>query len=83
MRLDDVVDGLKKGGSLVCTRCHKNLNKEEWGSEWADHQHYKSFMCACGKKNWIKADFIGSGHDHVLQDKDQKIESVMDKVAQK
>ncbi len=49
-----------------CTYCRKDLSLGKWISEWDlknDH-HYKSCLCReCGRKNWLKVDFSGSGHD--------------------
>ena len=84
MHIDKVVDGLKRGGKLVCHRCNVELDKDKWVSEWDSGNpelHYKSAICECGKKNWVQVDFHGSGHDRHLQDPDKVIESAIKKVA--
>ena len=83
MHIDNVVDGLKRGGKLVCHRCNIELDAEKWTSEWdSGHPdfHYKSAVCECGKKNWIKVDFHGSGHDRHLQERDKVIKSAIKRV---
>lgn len=85
MHIDRVVEALRKEVSLVCTRCNDPLDKEKWFSEWdpnhPDNHHYKSIVCECGKKNWIRMDFHGSGHDRHLQERDKEIKSAISKVA--
>ena len=79
-----MLDGLKRGGNLICHRCGNDLDKEKWNSEWdpskPDDHHYKSFVCDCGKKNWVRVNFPGSGHDRVLQEEEDSIESAVSKV---
>ena len=46
--------------------CGHQLDSLCCHSEWGDReeQHYKSVVCnECGRKNWIKVGFLGSGHD--------------------
>jgi hypothetical protein len=83
MHIDKVVDGLKRGGKLVCHRCNVELDKDKWVSEWDSGNpelHYKSAICECGKKNWVQVDFQGSGHDRHLQERDKVIASEVNKV---
>ena len=81
MHIDHVVDGLKRGGKLVCHRCGSELDPEKWGSEWdpnhPENHHYKSHLCTCGKKNWVRINFPGSGHDKVLLEEEKSIESAI------
>jgi len=69
---------------LRCRCCGDELNKDEWFSEWdqINHAdlHYKSIVCSCGKKTWVKLDFIGSGHDNITKECNASIESAVRKV---
>jgi hypothetical protein len=64
----------------ACDYCSNNFEKSldsEWGDR--DEQHYKSTSCDnCGKKNWLKVDFQGSGHDDSIEE--DSIDSVVRKV---
>ena len=60
---------------LNCSYCKKDLDLNEWSSDWHDEKHYKSLTCCCGKKNWCEVGFIGSGHDSFL--KEGLLESVV------
>lgn len=73
MHLDSVLRKIQQGEKIICSRCGKELIG--WGSEWDAAHHYKTLVCTCGKKNWVKLDFIGSGHDAVLQERKAAIES--------
>ncbi|MFH0701091.1 MAG: hypothetical protein V2A62_01500 [Candidatus Woesearchaeota archaeon] len=70
-----------------CLYCRKELDLSQWNSQWDNlHQqehHYKAVKCECGKKNWIKVDFLGSGHDEILQRKLSPLESMVRKVREK
>jgi len=47
-----------------CPYCGKEFDKKaEWDSEFHLEMHYKSIKCECGKDNFIKVEFHGSGHD--------------------
>ena len=47
-----------------CRKCGNDLEDKPWQSNWEGAQHYKTNTCdRCGKKNWVKVDFEGSGHD--------------------
>ncbi len=49
----------------VCLYCGSKLKGKTWTSEFETEHHYKTVACSgCGKKNRIKVDFHGSGHDH-------------------
>ena len=76
-------DRFKEG---LCDYCSSDLVKENWCSEWCDHneRHYKGVSCPhCGKKNWVEVDFIGSGHDPILQKELSPLESAVRKVSEK
>lgn len=63
-----------------CIYCKKELNDKDWNSEWGDSQHYKTIRCGCcGKKNWLRVDYAGSGHDNPLLE-DQTLEAMVKKV---
>ena len=48
-----------------CRVCQKDLTEKPWLSHWESDQHYKSTTCSnCGKKAWVKVNFIGSGDDN-------------------
>ena len=70
---------------VECLYCSQSLSQELWRSEWKEHvHHYKSVKCDdCGRKNWLKAQFLGSGHDRVSQKGKQTIESVIRSVGEK
>lgn len=51
-----------KKDSDICPYCKIEL-KGGWYSEFHIETHYKNLICECGKKNWIRVNFIGSGHD--------------------
>ena len=53
-----------KKENLHCYYCGTNLTENDWNSIFHGFIHYKSVHCHCGKKNTIKVDFYGSGHDH-------------------
>ena len=83
MSLEKALDRIKKGGEINCTRCGKVINSKDWFSEWDNQTSgeymYKSFHCDCGKKNWIKVDFLGSGEDDILG-QNKEIRSMVNKV---
>ena len=67
----------------VCVYCSHGLERDSWNSRWCDsvEHHYKTISCVqCGKRNWLKVDFQGSGHDSVLKKKMSPLESVLRKV---
>jgi len=69
---------------LNCNYCHNDIALERWNSEWDDeddNHHYKSIACNdCGKKNWLKMDFHGSGDDDSLNKEEKSIDSLIRKV---
>ncbi len=69
---------------LACHRCGKEPDKKKWNSEWdpckPDDHHYKSFVCDCGKKNWVRMNFHSSGHDKALEEDPNPIESSVKRV---
>jgi len=69
---------------LICNRCGEKLNDKRWDSEWdpchPEVHHYKSILCDCGKKNWLRMNFLGSGHDQVLEGNSNFVESTIKKV---
>ena len=76
------LDNLKEG---KCVYCKNSLTIDKARSEWDDHDdddhHYKSLECdKCGKKNWCKVCFYGSGHDCVLTEEERTIDSVIKRV---
>ncbi len=76
---------LSKIEGIQCLYCSESLSEEVWRSEWKEHvHHYKSVKCDdCGKKNWVKAQFLGSGHDAVSVLRKKSIESVIRMVGEK
>ncbi|MBW2970540.1 hypothetical protein KY320_00095 [Candidatus Woesearchaeota archaeon] len=47
-----------------CIYCHCKTKDKKWSSEWNEEHHYKTFICdRCKRKNHVKVDFHGSGHD--------------------
>ncbi len=66
-----------------CLYCRKDLHVDKWNSEWtSEEHHYKSIKCECGKENWVKVDFYGSGHDSFFK-KLSPLESAVRKVQEK
>ncbi|MBI2669201.1 hypothetical protein HYX14_05145 [Candidatus Woesearchaeota archaeon] len=63
-----------------CLYCRKEL--AEWNSSWDAGQHYKNIPCDCGKENWIKVEFEGSGHDFLFKTV-PRVESVRRKVQER
>ncbi len=50
--------------NMECLYCCENGEKR-WFSEWNHEHHYKTFLCkCCGKKNFVRVSFQGSGHDN-------------------
>jgi hypothetical protein len=50
--------------NLECLYCTHAPEKKAWFSEWNKDHHYKTFICEnCGRKNFVRASFDGSGHD--------------------
>ena len=48
-----------------CVYCGKELKGKNWNSEFEAELHYKTVKCPeCKKKNRIRVDFHGSGHDN-------------------
>jgi len=70
-----------------CLYCKKDLEPSLWASQWDNlhhsEHHYKIIKCECGKKNWIKVDFFGSGHDECLQKHISPLESTVRRVREK
>ena len=67
-----------------CGYCSTNFENQEVESQWDEldeqNHHYKSVSCNnCSKKSWVKADFIGSGHDSGIEE-EESIESMIRKV---
>lgn len=56
-----------------CIYCGNNLYNKKWISEFDVERHYKTVICKCGNKNWIRVNFYGSGHDN-WQPNGKKIE---------
>jgi hypothetical protein len=46
-----------------CVYCKKSLAELTWESVWHGEFHYKMIQCECGKENFIRMNFHGSGHD--------------------
>ena len=65
-----------------CLYCRKELPVEQWHSVFTAEQHYKTLSCECGKKNWVKLSFDGSGHDLIFKPR-PSLESVVRKVAER
>ena len=84
MHIERVIEEFKKDECVRCHHCGSNIAKEKWDSEWdnkhPDAHHYKSAICECGHKIWVKVDFLGSGHDHLLKENPDPIESMIRKV---
>ncbi|MBU0460151.1 MAG: hypothetical protein KKH52_01285 [Nanoarchaeota archaeon] len=78
MQIEEILQRIRKGGKFVCSRCHEELGRDNWAKEWDEQSpefYYKTFICNCGKKNWIKLDFLSSGHESVLENGETQIES--------
>ena len=72
---------LKEGN---CDYCITKLDVAKSCSEWDDvhHEdhHYNGVSCdSCGKKNWVKVDFMCSGHETVFENK-VTVDSILRKV---
>ncbi len=66
-----------------CSYCRKTIDLKKWSSAWGENeeQHYKKVDCVeCGKENWCKAGFHGSGHDSFTVRNVSGIESIVKKV---
>ncbi len=72
---------LNKALGGKCQYCAKDLQAEEWKSNFDSTRHYKTLPCACGKRNWCKVPFDGSGHDSFPHTR--SVESTMLKVREK
>ncbi len=71
-----------------CEYCCKDIDKTKWDSEWDKRyhlsHHYKSIKCdSCGKKNWVKVEFDGSGHDFLFKRDISPIESLVRRVKER
>ncbi len=79
--MSSFTEHLKEG---KCDYCTKSLDVTKSCSEWdnlhhEDH-HYHGINCdSCGKKNWVRVDFMCSGHDSVFQ-KTPTVDSILRKV---
>ena len=64
-----------------CLYCKKSL-PTDWNSVWgsSERDHYKSQRCSCGRTNWVRVPFEGSGHDQILSDGEKTIESRIKKM---
>jgi DNA-directed RNA polymerase subunit RPC12/RpoP len=84
MHIEKVIEEFKKDDVVRCHHCGTDIAKESWDSEWddkhPDDHHYKSAVCGCGHKVWVKVDFFGSGHDNLLKENPDPIESMIRKV---
>jgi hypothetical protein len=82
--MEEILKEFEMFGCLRCRCCNNKLDKDKWFSEWDNNNHvdmhYKSIVCSCGKKMWVKLDFLGSGHDHIVEDDNSSIESAVRKV---
>ena len=60
----------------------RNLEKENFVSEFVHEFHYKIFNCKCGEKVFINVDFLGSGHDSWNEEvrQDNSVKTIDDKV---
>ena len=48
-----------------CLYCNHDFSDVNWESHFEIEHHYKVLLCdGCGRKNSVKVDFHGSGHDH-------------------
>jgi len=75
--MDNLPRNLKEG---KCEYCSEQINLESLESFWIAQYHYKVVRCSCGKSNWVKVNFEGSGHDQGLEKKKETIESTIQKV---
>ena len=66
-----------------CIYCGCDLSNKRWKSHFEGDLHYKIIVCKCGKKNNVKVNFLGSGHDSwdgscswefVIESRDEKLE---------
>lgn len=57
-------DPTKRSEVHICSKCKNDLKDQPWCSQFEAQEHYKSTTCnSCGKKNWVKMNFMGSGDD--------------------
>jgi hypothetical protein len=70
-----------------CLYCRKEVDLGGWHSCWDDchchAHHYKALKCDCGRKNWIKVEFDGSGHDWTLRTELPPLEAMVKKVRER
>ena len=69
-----------------CIYCQTELNKNNWVSQWGGHahHHYKIIPCdKCTRKNWVRLEVPGSGHDFTLKRDFSPLESAVRKVWEK
>lgn len=67
---------VKEGGNpWHCLYCSTELSANDWQSVWESQFHYKVTRCKCGKKQRVKVNFCGSGHD----DWDEQFSFIFDK----
>ena len=81
MHIEKVLEEFKIDEVVRCHHCGFEINKDQWNSEWdtlnSSAHHYKSAVCVCGKKIWVRVNFNGSGHDEVFKENLNPIESVI------
>ncbi len=77
-------------GRNQCVYCSNDLTEKQWSSKWDqeyhEEHHYKIVQCDCGKKNWLKTNFHGSGHDTNIirkEDDESTLDSTIKKVFEK
>jgi len=64
---------IKNNNLKKCRTCSNDLEDKPWKSEWDINHHYKTNICdKCGKKTWLKVDFLGSGDDDWKPDEDNE-----------
>jgi len=71
---------MEKSCGERCCYCRKELDVEQWNSCWDSEYHYKSIICECGKKNWVRLEFDGSGHDFLFKKDVFPLESTVRRV---
>ena len=54
---------LIKNEDIQSCYCGADLKNAKWEPEFSSHLFYRTLKCSCGRKNRVKMDWSGSGHD--------------------
>jgi len=61
----------ERDNAMNCIYCGKAISN--WKSQFSGEHHYKKSNCGCGRENWIRMQFKGSGHDEFNNEKNLEI----------